>query len=248
MFLPRPRFWREVAAPLVTVALVTYVLTRLDVDMAVQRHYWSADQGWSQGASPLPDFLYHYGTWPALALAVGGLLLAVAGLCNRFYRPAWRGALFMTLAMVLGPGLIVNVVFKKEWGRPRPKQVAEFGGQQDYSPFWQSTPYRQGRSFPSGHASMGFFLMMPYFLARRHRKTRATSSLWLVIGIIAGGLIGWARITQGGHFLTDVIWSGALTYACGWFADRLMHPLRVSQQVPVPSPTPETTEPLAQQA
>jgi membrane-associated phospholipid phosphatase len=82
---------------------------------------------------------------------------------------------------------------------------------------------------------MGFFLMMPYFICRRHRLTRSRAWIWLVVGIVAGSVMGWARMVQGGHFLTDVMWSGGMTYACGWLADRLLHPAKAAQRAAIPA-------------
>lgn len=231
----RPRFWLEVALPLVALGLLTYWLTCLDADRMVQMLFWCPRNGWIAGKEILPQFLYDYGTWPALAVAIGGLVLFTIGLRSRYCRPARRGAAFMTLAMLLGPGLLVNAIFKGEWGRPRPTQIVEFGGEREYSPYWQSTPFDKGRSFPSGHASMGFFLMMPYFLCRRHQPMRPHAWVWLVVGLAAGSVMGWARMAQGGHFLTDVMWSGGMTYLGGWLADRILHPVKVSQRAPAPA-------------
>jgi hypothetical protein len=36
--------------------------------------------------------------------------------------------LFILLSVILGPGLLVNLVFKDHWGRPRPRQVVALGG------------------------------------------------------------------------------------------------------------------------
>ena len=42
---------------------------------------------------------------------------------------AWRRpALFLVLVAALGPGLLINVVFKDHYGRPRPREVQELGG------------------------------------------------------------------------------------------------------------------------
>jgi len=37
----------------------------------------------------------------------------------------------------------------------------------------------------------------------------------LAAGLLYGALMGLARMIQGGHFLTDVIWSGILVYLTG---------------------------------
>ena len=37
-------------------------------------------------------------------------------------------------SIVLGPGIIVNGIFKSLWGRARPSQIVEFGGDKIYTP------------------------------------------------------------------------------------------------------------------
>jgi lipid A 4'-phosphatase len=57
--------------------------------------------------------------------------------------------------------------------------------------------------FVSGHAAAGFSLMTWGIWSAWPRRKR-----WLVIGTAAGLFIGSVRIMQGGHFLSDVIFSG----------------------------------------
>ena len=66
-----------------------------------------------------------------------------------------------------------------------------------------------GKSFPSGHAAMGYVLVLGTCLVSPRR------SPWLR-GLVLGGalaygsLLGATRVIQGGHFLSDVLWSGSL--------------------------------------
>ena len=39
--------------------------------------------------------------------------------------------------------------------------------------------------------------------------------MFLVLGLLGGGVLGLARIAQGQHFLSDVIWSGGMVYLTG---------------------------------
>lgn len=119
-------------------------------------------------------------------------------------------ALIILLSLLLGPGLLVNAAFKDHWGRPRPYQVLRDG--KVYAPVWQHD-FNQvnDNSFPSGHASIGFFLGVP-FLAYKRRKTA------IIVGLIGGGLIGVVRIIQGGHYLSDVVFCGFFV----WLAAELV--------------------------
>ncbi len=79
-----------------------------------------------------------------------------------------------------------------------------------------------GGSFPSGHASMGFALGAPALLYRRRRP--ALAALFLAAGLIAGFAVGAARVVQGGHFPTDVLWAGVMVYVAAWTIHRLLLP------------------------
>jgi lipid A 4'-phosphatase len=128
-----------------------------------------------------------------------------------------RAALYLVLALAIGPGLLVNTILKDHWGRARPSQIVEFGGDEQFTP--ALVPARQCErncSFSSGHAALGFSLVAFAFLAadRRRRHLAAASA------IAAGGLLGLARIAQGGHFLSDVVLSGLLVTATSWLLHR----------------------------
>jgi lipid A 4'-phosphatase len=122
-----------------------------------------------------------------------------------------RSALIVLLSLGLGPGIVVNSVFKDNWGRARPYQVIHDG--KLFSPVWQPNwGMHTSNSFPSGHASIGFFLGVP-FLARRRR------SLGILVGCVGGGIVGAVRILQGGHYFSDVVLCGVIV----WLSAELMY-------------------------
>ena len=185
------------------------------VDLAVQALFYSPGAGWALGDREPWAFLYHFGNLPAFALgAMGGIAFVLSFFSER-YRPDRMAALFVVALLALGPGLIVNTVFKDHWGRPRPADIVQFGGTETYRSFWNPGSPEQGRSFPSGHAAVGFFLMAPFFVLRR--KAPGWARRALLAGISLRPLMGLGRMIQGGHFLTDVIWSGCMVYLTGLF-------------------------------
>jgi len=203
----------EFLVPLLAAAAVTVALSAAGADLAIASFFYKPGAGWPQGRSEPWLFLYRYGNIPSLALgAIGAAVFLLSFFVERF-RPERAAALFIAAYLALGPGLLVNTVFKDHWGRPRPADVVQFGGTEAYRPFWSPGQPGQGRSFPSGHASIGFFLMAPFFVLRRRAPRWARKAL--AAGILYGTLMGLARMTQGGHFLTDIIWSGVLVYLSG---------------------------------
>ena len=106
--------------------------------------------------------------------------------------------------------LITNGLLKANYGRARPNQVVEFGGEREFRPVLVPSFRSDENSFPSGHAAAGFALLIPYFALRRRHSRWALAVL--AGGLAWGSLMGFARIVQGGHFATDVVWAGAVIY------------------------------------
>jgi lipid A 4'-phosphatase len=166
-------------------------------------------------SSPYLDFLFKYGE--KLGFVVAGVALIIflySLLRNRWVK--WRlSSLFMVLAILLGPGLLVNVVMKQFWGRPRPVQIEEFGGKAPFRPFWAPRslikPNYEFRSFPSGHSAMGFYYLAFIFIGKRERNKTIT---YTGVGLTTfwGGSLMIARVMQCAHFVSDVIASPILMF------------------------------------
>lgn len=168
------------------------------------------------------QFLYVYGPYPGNTILV---LAALTLILSYFFAPLkkWRASsLLLFLTMVLGSGFITNALLKDHWGRPRPKQVIEFGGAQEFRPYYSPNFFHQpepSKSFPCGHCSTGFFFFVLVFLGNRLHK-RWLSILGFSLAAILGILMGIGRIAQGGHFLSDVAMSALIMWyvalICDW--------------------------------
>ena len=152
-----------------------------------------------------------YDSIPWLALGIVLILGFGTGWLFLIGRPLWRldrkALCFIALSTALVPGFIVNTVLKDHWGRARPNQIAAFGGTREFSPApLPAAQCPRNCSFPSGHAALGFSLvafalLLPPGPARRCGVAAA-------VGF--GALVGLARIAQGAHFLSDVVYAGLL--------------------------------------
>jgi lipid A 4'-phosphatase len=198
-------------ALLVGLAILSTILfASSSIDIAALRgfHHPEATDHWPL-ARQLPwSAIYRLASAITVTLVAIGLAAIAAGTLRK--RPMWcRYGVFLLLALVLGPGLVVNAVFKAHWDRPRPREIVEFGGPLQYA----AAPLRgaEGKSFPCGHCSVGYLLGVGWWVWRRRRPALARASLALGIG--AGAILGLGRMAAGGHFLSDVIWSGLLVFA-----------------------------------
>ena len=114
---------------------------------------------------------------------------------------------FLLSTLVLGPLLLVNVVLKEHWGRPRPIQVDLFGGDAPYVEVWRITDWCAGNcSFVSGEASSAIWLVAVALVLPRAIRIPA-----VVVAAVYALLLSLNRIAFGGHFLSDVLISFALT-------------------------------------
>ena len=224
---PRFRFVRWVVIPLLILAVLTAFGRFTGFDLGAEKAiYRAGGNSWSFGESGFWKFLYNNGS----ALAAVSVILSFVGFLlswstERFRK--WRRAfLFAPLFLMISSGVIVNGILKEHWGRPRPKQLLVFGGHQEFEPVLTYDPSSKGKSFPCGHATTGFFFLGGFFLLRRHRKGLARG--FLAFGLIFGVLMGLARMTQGGHFFTDVVWTGAI---CWFTAMGLYYALKLDRSL-----------------
>jgi len=152
-------------------------------------------------------FLYDYGEIPGLALAVLAAGLYTATFFGKARSDYRRACLVIVLTVVLGPGILVNGILKSGWGRPRPVEVTLFGGAHEYQKAWEMGVPGRGKSFTCGHCSMGFAIASAAAFYPFHPVLSIAA---LIGGVAYGILLGAARMAQGGHFPTDVLWSGVI--------------------------------------
>ncbi len=136
----------------------------------------------------------------------------------------WRLMLaFIVVAGTLGPGALVNMGFKDNWQRARPYQVQPFGGTQQFTRATVMTDQCDNNcSFVSGHVACGIFLASLMLVDRRRRV------LWGVLGVGSGIVIGFARMADVAHWLSDVLWAAPITLACSWLVWKVL--LRIYPQ------------------
>ncbi|MBX6424320.1 MAG: phosphatase PAP2 family protein [Variibacter sp.] len=201
------------------VALVIGALAGLtfglfpELDLAVSRLF--APEGtFTLGADPVLNFVRHAG------MVIVGLLVAPAGLAlvlklARPRRPLLvrgRAIVFLFSTLLLGPLLATNIVLKDHWGRPRPRDVIAFGGAQPFLPWWDP----RGRcpancSFVAGEAAGAFWTVAPASLAPPPWRPLAYAG-----ALTFGAVIGLLRVSFGGHFLSDVVFAGVITFVIVW--------------------------------
>ncbi len=195
----------------VVCAVLFSLLPALDVRTTAL--FYHTEEGFFWQSQPIAVLIYNLVPLAAAGLAIGLIAALLLALFARFsYLQAHRReVVYLLLVLLLGPGLVVNLVFKDHWGRARPNQVQQFGGSQQFTPALLPTQQcGHNCSFVSGHASLGFYLLAMGFVKKQHRRH------WMAVGLMTGATIGLVRIVQGGHFLSDVVFAFFAVYAVAW--------------------------------
>lgn len=143
-----------------------------------------------------------------IAIASVAVLLLKLLLPGRAPLLPLRMPVFLLTTLILGPGLVVNALFKNTWGRPRPVMIEQFGGDMPYVPVWLPTNWCDTNcSFVSGEASAGIWLLTLVFIApRAWRLAILLVTLPLVLALSVN------RVAFGGHFLSDTLLSWGVTF------------------------------------
>ena len=125
----------------------------------------------------------------------------------------------------MGPGIVVNVIMKDYSGRPRPMYVTEFGGKDQFLPWWDMRgPCTKNCSFVAGEPSGAFWTMAPAAVAPPHWRAAAYGA-----ALVFGAAVGVLRMSAGGHFFTDVVFGGVVIFLVIWLVHGLLYRWRATR-------------------
>jgi lipid A 4'-phosphatase len=206
--------WNELVLVTILAAITHVFFWNGQLDLSMARFFYRPDsigELWPLQKFWLWQWLYAIGN--VSTLVVGGLLALLLILQSWIKKTSYSFRLksfYVILVIALAPGILVNMVLKEHWGRPRPREVIEFNGQYKYQPPLVAS--NNGKhSFVCGHCSASYSLFAFYFILRKGQ----TFALFFSLGY--GLLMGIARMSAGGHFASDVLWSGYVTFLVCWF-------------------------------
>jgi membrane-associated PAP2 superfamily phosphatase len=225
---PKRQAWKDFSILILVLGLLTLLFRYTRLDIRLEQYFYSPEKGWALQYRPFWDFIYRFGIFPGYIMAFCGLIMISVSYWNPKYIKFRKASLVLVFTIIVGPGIIANLVLKDHAGRPRPREITEFGGTDKFLCVCELGKNTEGKSFPCGHCTMGFYLAIPWLFYRNRKKILAWS--FLLTGISYGLLIGIARMMAGGHFASDVIWAGGITWAvalAGYYIFRLDKPVAV---------------------
>jgi lipid A 4'-phosphatase len=143
-----------------------------------------------------------------------------------------RKIAYLFLVLILGAGLIVNVALKDNFGRARPRDIAEFGGSEQFTPaFVIADACDHNCSFASGDSAGAFFALAFVLAAGRKRAASMT-------GVGFGVLVSASRIASGAHFFSDAVVSFFVMLIVADFLHYCMFQPEAEPLEPAPAPEP----------
>jgi len=157
---------------------------RPDLDLKLAALFFDPERG---GFWRAYDPIYLRARDAAVWLTTLVAMPPVVALVVKFVRPRrpllipGRAVVLMLVTLALAPGVVANLVLKEHWGRPRPIDVAEFGGDEHFRPWWD----------PRGDCPKNCS-----FIAGEHHvaeEMRAGVFSFLVVWIVHGWLYRWPR-------------------------------------------------------
>ena len=209
------------------VAIVTGVAFGVypDLDLRVARHFYAVEDAshntFAFRIYPPVMMARNLGLWVGTVLVIPAVLALLVKLIlprRKLFIPG-RAVVFLISTMILAPGLLVNVLLKDHWGRPRPIDVTQFGGQDQFVAWWDP----RGRcpsncAFVSGDVSGAFWTVAPAALAPPQWRALAYgAALALGTGMAA------ICVMAGAHFPSDVIFAGVFTFLVIWAVYALIY-------------------------
>ena len=176
------------------------------LDIGTSRLFFSGEAGWMSSATL--DFIRRVVPVLIIGSFVFCVVLWVAGIWYQqwFWSLTTPRMIYLISTLVVGPGLLVESMLKPNWGRARPKDIVVFGGDSAFTPpLWIADECTRNCSFVSGHAAVAFWVTAYGFLAPAKWRGPAIAA-----GLVFGCGMGLARIMQGAHFLSDVVWAAII--------------------------------------
>jgi len=207
------------------VGLVFGLYPQLDI-LAVAPFFNTTTERWL-GFNPVAWYLRDLSMWLCALVAAPAFIALAMKLVRprrRMLVPG-RAAVVMITTLALAPGILANVILKDNWGRPRPSDIAEFGGPGHFKPWWDPRgECDKNCSFIAGEPSGAFWTLSAAAVA---------PPAWRAAGYAAaltfGTAVGVLRMTAGGHFFTDVVFAGVFTFLIIWIVHGWLYRWRATR-------------------
>ncbi len=220
-YIRRNKIW---LFPIFLMAIIAPFTPYLDIKFA--NYFFEKGEGVDHFIShPVLDFFYVWALVPGQIVAVVATLALILSYIIPKVKRIRPVAMYLVLVFAIGSGFVSHAMLKDHWGRPRPKQIIEFGGAQEFRPFYKPNFFNKiepSKSFPCGHATVGFYFFAFILLGMRLKK-KWIYYFGIFSAIILGTILGFTRCAQGGHFFSDVLMAALIMWLSSVLFDWLIY-------------------------
>lgn len=187
--------------PLIILGILLYFFP--EIDLAISTLVFDETAKFYLGNDPILKAIYKSVNVLAIAMFLGVVGAYIYQLYTKKTLKYFdkKALLYIFLVFAFGSGVVINLGLKQNFGRARPAEIVQFGGEKKFTPAavinWEYG--KECDSFTCGHCSFALGFIAFFFL---FRKT------WILIAALSYGLIvSIGRILQGGHFFSDFVFS-----------------------------------------
>ncbi len=197
------------------ICIIFFIFPNLDIQ--ISQMFYSRDEGFIYAQNIFAQFIFQA---VPLITYTAAIIYFTVGLYQYFVRKKFRKILlYLIITLIIGPGLLVNSLFKDNFGRARPKSITEFGGSANFhSLMIISNECNVNCSFSSGHAAAAYYFTSISFVAPRRFSNKIFHT-----AMIFGTIVGFVRIIQGGHFASDVFFSCLVVLIVNYITKSLLY-------------------------
>lgn len=180
-----------------------------EVDIAVSSVFYRETDGFWLGQDDLLSAYRNIFIVVSIALAVLSFILwTISYWRGPIFGIGYRVWAFITLLYVLGPGLLVNGIFKSMFGRARPADVSDFGGDGLFTRAFEVADQCQSNcSFVSGEGSSATAFFISVFTLSFFVTNKTARYLIVALAFIAALIAATLRVMKGRHFISDTVFS-----------------------------------------
>lgn len=210
--------WRRLSFTFAILLGLSCAVTAVfpQIDLTVSRWFFDPSTGyWPIAQNPVWQTVRQVLWKLADLIFVGALAIFILRMIVPTWRKSGRAAAgFLTLSYLLGPGLIVNVLLKEHWGRARPLNVVEFGGDHLFtSALTIADQCIDNCSFVGGEPSSfaALFFVLVFMLRASLYRQNAYRKLGVALFVAVFGSL--LRVAFGHHFLSDIFFAWAAMFA-----------------------------------
>ncbi len=178
------------------------------------------------------------------AASIGMVILSVSAVVRRALLRQYTFGLptriwgYILALYVLAPGILVDGLLKRFWGRARPASITQFGGAAEFSlPHEITQNCLRNCSFVAGEVAGAMVLSIALLVILLHVPRKAPLDRRWVVVILAIPLVSaFQRVAAGRHFASDVIMSVLLVGICARMLWIVLKPLQKTKRGPVDMP------------